>query len=664
MQRLYTSDYEGHKRRNPERIPGTCEWLLSHPQYLKWVDKSSSNLLLVSADPGCGKSVLASFLTDKLKSSESEAKLPSTVCSFFFKDDNDEQDNALSALSAILHQLFSAKPQLIRHGLKEFDRKGDKMFNEVHSLWNLLATAIADRFAGNVICIIDGLDECKTPSRNEFVQLLVTFCASCAKNDSELLGLNFLVTSRPYIFIQDQLQQPLIIRLKVEDENDLTSADIELVVRARVESFGRQRRISDAVKNALIDRLTDKAGQTFLWVSFVLADLEQSLRASEKKLNELINQIPKNLNVAYEKMLVRSQNSNDARRLLHIVVGAVRPLSLDEMNIALVIKSEDKDYDSLDLEPDIENTIRNLCGLFVKVVDSKIYLVHQTAKEFLIGRNEPNMGNSNTWQNSLSSVESHFILATICISYLNFTVFEEKPFWMRPSGRYPTRATQDYLANHCFLEYAAGHWALHFRKVQTRIVDTLGDLLLNLYDTQSDRFQIWTLVFVRLESRDRYIRYPLDEYHDQLTLASYLGHEIIVELLLDMGADVNATALPWADVGGRDVVISPYLRGVAKVWDQDINGGNALHMAAQVGHENVIRVLLKNGANIEATAYDGSSALHFAAYKGHEIVVRLLLESGANFEPKNDYGLTPLQIAASKGYDAVVRLLLENGAMF
>jgi hypothetical protein len=56
------------------------------------------------------------------------------------------------------------------------------------------------------------------------------------------------------------------------------------------------------------------------------------------------------------------------------------------MKIALGVENEHTSYRALesDLENDagFEITIKNLCGLFVIVVDNKVYLIHQTAKEF------------------------------------------------------------------------------------------------------------------------------------------------------------------------------------------------------------------------------------------------------------------------------------------
>ena len=52
----------------------------------------------------------------------------------------------------------------------------------------------------------------------------------------------------------------------------------------------------------------------------------------------------------------------------------------------LTIKDNSKSYKDLNLEEDtnFETIIRNLCGLFVNVIDQKIYLIYPIMKEFLI----------------------------------------------------------------------------------------------------------------------------------------------------------------------------------------------------------------------------------------------------------------------------------------
>ncbi|KAH6955702.1 ankyrin repeat-containing domain protein [Ilyonectria sp. MPI-CAGE-AT-0026] len=55
----------------------------------------------------------------------------------------------------------------------------------------------------------------------------------------------------------------------------------------------------------------------------------------------------------------------------------------------------------------------------------------------------------------------------------------------------------------------------------------------------------------------------------------------------------------------------------------------AQHVAAMVGHEAVVLVLLEKGADVATKDDDGWTVLHWAADSGHLVVVRVLLENGA-----------------------------------
>jgi hypothetical protein len=62
---LRNSEYEEYKNINAARLEGTCQWFLKHQNYDSWQKGNASSLLWVSANPGCGKSVLSRFLVDK-----------------------------------------------------------------------------------------------------------------------------------------------------------------------------------------------------------------------------------------------------------------------------------------------------------------------------------------------------------------------------------------------------------------------------------------------------------------------------------------------------------------------------------------------------------------------------------------------------------------------
>lgn len=127
-----------------------------------------------------------------------------------------------------------------------------------------------------------------------------------------------------------------------------------------------------------------------------------------------------------------------------MIIAARHPLSLRGMNVALAVKEDSRSYEDLNLESEesFRTTVRNLCGLFVGVIDSRIFLIHQTAKEYLIREEATvtSVGESTRsleyWKHSLQPADSNLILAKICISYLLFDVFESEPFKLGSSVKH------------------------------------------------------------------------------------------------------------------------------------------------------------------------------------------------------------------------------------
>ena len=99
--------------------------------------------------------------------------------------------------------------------------------------------------------------------------------------------------------------------------------------------------------------------------------------------------MPLEVSDAYEEILNKSSNKNDAKTLLRIIVASSRPLTLDEANVALTLATQEESCSSLkslDLWPgeSSPSIIRNMCGLFVTVHGNRVSLIHQTARAFLM----------------------------------------------------------------------------------------------------------------------------------------------------------------------------------------------------------------------------------------------------------------------------------------
>ncbi|PWW75226.1 NACHT-ANK domain protein transcript variant 3 [Tuber magnatum] len=521
LQCLYRGGYEEQRKRVREAVEGTCT---EHPRYKDWLETKTSGLLWLSGDPGCGKSVIASFLVKHLKTHSN-----ATICYFFFKDDSDEQKNATFALCAILHQMFKKRNSLVRFAEKEFKANSSKFAQEVDTLWNILVKAVAEGGCGDVICVVDALDECEERTQAQLMRLL----ANLSGSQSSDVALKLVVTSRPYHGIERGLGSGVTtIRLKGEDEIEAITADVARVIDEGIKDLESYWEPPGGLGD-LRGVLESSADRTFIWVSLVLEILKGSEDGSPEEFANIASSAPRDLAELYTKILDKSRNHKKARRILDIVVAATRPLTLREMNIAFNISRDRRAIKDLrHPTPGFEKTLKNLCGHFVRVIDSKIYLVHQTAREFLIKGSSPGIGN---WQYTLCHQDSHFALADICISYLALEEFEDDPQAIDADGYVQGKAVENYDQKYGFLDYAARNWADHFRDSQHRQMELL-EFTGRICEAGSKRFQTWLQVY--WFHSQWWDCCPQDWTH--LIMAAWLGQRGVVEWLLEGGGDVGA----------------------------------------------------------------------------------------------------------------------------
>lgn len=133
---------------------------------------------------------------------------------------------------------------------------------------------------------------------------------------------------------------------------------------------------------------------------------------------------------------------------------------------------------------------------------------------------------------------------------------------------------------------------------------------------------------------------------------------------LDSQTDTNHdTALTLACAGGHEELVSLLLNRGAEMEHRDKKGFTPLMLAATAGHANVVEIMLNNGSDMEAQSErTKDTALSLACSSGRYEVVEILLSRGANKEHRNVSDYTPLSLAASGGYVNIIKLLLSHGA--
>jgi len=144
----------------------------------------------------------------------------------------------------------------------------------------------------------------------------------------------------------------------------------------------------------------------------------------------------------------------------------------------------------------------------------------------------------------------------------------------------------------------------------------------------------------------------------------------IAQLLLDRGADVNATCNLYG--GGATTMglvltsIHPLRAGVRMALMETLMKAGAsegIVAAAALGQLDVVRKFLKSdGAlNVNTTKADVQSAFGWACQFGRTSVVNFLIEKGVDIKLQDGNGMTGLHLAACGGHLDTVKLLLERG---
>ncbi|KAL8977069.1 MAG: hypothetical protein Q9205_007057 [Flavoplaca limonia] len=695
-----TSDYESLKNINPDRAEGTCEWVFKHPCYRNWYENPYDDLLWISADPGCGKSVLSKSLINR-DLSESQAH---RVCYFFFKD-NENQDSLALALCALIHQLFTDRPGLIQHAIPAWEKAGDRVQREADELWRILLGASRDVKAGRTVYVLDALDECADNDRKRLIAMLADFSRT-RSTDPSRGRVKFLVTSRPYEWIQNQFQGTLqswpSIRLRGEEENDQIRQEndqirqeIDLVIQEKVEKLASDLKLGASTKEQLKCKLLAMKHRTYLWLYLAIEGVREKYRESLRPHKESITSLPTTVEDAYEKILERgaARNKDIVYKVLRIVVGARRPLTISEMAVALGVETSPSSELKLDIEKiHLETHLPQWCGLFVYINHSRIFLIHQTAKEFLVRESGGVVANSQGWKHCLSTMDVEQSMTHICVRYLS-----QRNLNLGPSNIHSSPlTTYNSINTDTFWTYSAENWAGHARSIQDEAPMFLVDMITGLYDTAGQRFEHWFPIFwkalrpygfrpvmnaIRLAALNGHsdiLQRFLDtdgsdldamdkEGNTALIFGSEYGYAKVVRLLLDKGADINAQGRYFKDSkmyarseGGHEVVYIDRAKR-ATVYFRHGLYSNALQAASREGHNQVVQILLDKGADVNAQGGGCGGALQLASREGHNQVVQILLDKGADVNAQGGV-LSAMQAASVGGHYQVVRMLLDKGA--
>ncbi|KAI1172200.1 hypothetical protein F4777DRAFT_582141 [Nemania sp. FL0916] len=462
-----SEDKDSLKRRKGKRASGTCEWILGTEQLTTWlrpaqpagVKSQTPQLLWLYGNPGTGKSTMAIFLAEEL--SQDFSKTSGKTVAYFFCDSGfDKRATATSVVRGLLLQLVQQHPQLLNYVLPKYEERGAELFTSFDAIWKIFMAAVADKATGEKYCIIDALDECDEESQDTLLQQIEeTFHARDAAPN-----LHVLITSRPYQKINEYLKQFSNKNLASFAER---KHDIDRFIEERVNALADKKKYPERTKRQVLEILTEKAEGTFLWASLACQELKD---VPSKDAVQILQDIPQGLHSLYRKLLDtavtrKGATASNIKRILSLVIACEEPLSLLELSEACELHHMEEDTDTIQfMQEEVDS-----CRLLINIHDEKVFLLHQSVKDFLIN---PHAGR-------IDVRKAHATLA-----FRSIDVLLEQSHNSTPGS--------------IFKRYATLHWADHARMAEDEF---------EIKDSQAEFFAL------NSPSRERW-RETLRDYQD------------------------------------------------------------------------------------------------------------------------------------------------------
>jgi hypothetical protein len=372
---MHSTDPYDDKKRIEETKGGllahSYHWIFENDSFQQWQQDQHSRLLWVKGDPGKGKTMLLCGIIDnELKRSTSG------LLSFFFCQGTDSRLNSATAvLRGLIFVLVRQQPRLMSHLRTKYDQKGSSLFTDANSwvaLSEIFTSMVQDEDLKAGCLFVDALDECKT-DLPMLMSLIVRTMAPPSR-------VKWLVSSRNEGHIEQGLKSvgnEAKLSLELKQNAEQVARAVDLYIDHKLSCLESLE--EDGLREQVRDELRRKANGTFLWVALVIQELEN---AESWDALTVVEEAPVGLHQLYDRMLEQINQllrryPEICRSLLCTAAIAYRPLYLAEIYSLCRLPGR-----AAVLEETTKKIIA-MCGSFLTIRDQQVYLIHQSAKDYL-----------------------------------------------------------------------------------------------------------------------------------------------------------------------------------------------------------------------------------------------------------------------------------------
>ena len=366
----------------------------------------------------------------------------STVVTYFFCQNADYELNTLEAIiKGLILQLVNQHKELIESLRRRWDTENTQFSEDITSwrtLWDIFLEMLEYCKCQRVYVIVDALDECQDDSMVKFLKRLVR---TGLHHPSKI---KWLLTSRPF----DSAERALLagsdqVLVSLELNSNHVSKAVMTYIAFKVKELDRYNAYGSTLRRNIQTELENKAEDTYLWVSLVCKRLE---RVHRDEALTTIQDLPPRLHPLYDRMFHQLSKGDSAMvkgcmRLLKVILLAYRPLNIAEVG----------SVSGLSEERDAIKALVDRCASFLKMRGTDIEFVHQSARDYLTGKND---------RSTLDSYKryGHGEIALSCLSYLSQRLKVNLIDLPRPDS---TREMIERNTLISSVDYAATFWVQH-----------------------------------------------------------------------------------------------------------------------------------------------------------------------------------------------------------
>ncbi|KAL7914489.1 WD40 repeat-like protein [Trichoderma velutinum] len=356
------------------------EWVLGTEQYMRFtqwnapLDHSSCRLLWIKGHAGTGKTMLLMGIIRSLEKQQ-DFSAPGISC-FFCQGTDVTLNSATAALRSLVWMLVVEQPNLMSHLRKKYTDSGTALFQDSNTFFALseaFFSMLDDPELSPVLFVVDALDECSRakPGLNELLELI---SKSIKRSDK----VKWLLSSRPEIDVLSRLKD--LNRVSRDTSENLVELDaqrlalpVDAYIDHKLTALKGREGYDESILAEISNEVRQRAMNTFLWVSLAFQHIEDV--HGEYAVQD-IKAMPPGLLELYDHMMTRIEDvtrikPQDCKKVLVCAVLAFRPISLSELS-ALSGMSHSMTMAAIEL-----------CGSFLAIREETVYLIHQSAKDYL-----------------------------------------------------------------------------------------------------------------------------------------------------------------------------------------------------------------------------------------------------------------------------------------